>query len=42
MGVFTQADQALEWRGGQEIVRIEPWGAGQPPGARDGVGDDPR
>ena len=28
MGVFTQADQALEWRGGQEIVRIEPWGPG--------------
>ena len=28
MGVFTQADQVLEWRGGQEIVRIEPWGPG--------------
>src|SRR5690349_8874281 len=26
MGVFTHADQALEWRGGHEIVRIEPWG----------------
>jgi alpha-D-xyloside xylohydrolase len=28
MGVFTHGDQALEWRGGQEIVRIEPWGPG--------------
>ena len=28
MGVFTHADQALEWRGGHEIVRIEPWGPG--------------
>ena len=26
MGVFTHADQALEWRGGHEIVRVEPWG----------------
>jgi alpha-D-xyloside xylohydrolase len=26
MGVFTQGDGALEWRGGHEIVRIEPWG----------------
>jgi alpha-D-xyloside xylohydrolase len=26
MGVFTHGDQALEWRGGHEIVRIEPWG----------------
>ena len=26
MGVFTHADQALEWRGGHETVRIEPWG----------------
>ncbi len=26
MGVFTPDDQALEWRGGHEIVRIEPWG----------------
>src|SRR5690349_24370901 len=28
MGVFTHADQALEWRGGHETVRIEPWGPG--------------
>jgi alpha-D-xyloside xylohydrolase len=28
MGVFTHGDQALEWRGGQETVRIEPWGPG--------------
>ncbi|HYX60144.1 MAG TPA: TIM-barrel domain-containing protein, partial [Streptosporangiaceae bacterium] len=28
MGVFTHADQALEWRGGHEIVRVEPWGPG--------------
>src|SRR5579875_3251416 len=27
MGVFTQSGSALEWRGGHEIVRIEPWGA---------------
>src|SRR6266480_6843263 len=26
MGVFAHADRALEWRGGHEIVRIEPWG----------------
>ena len=26
MGFFTQSDTALEWRGGHEIVRIEPWG----------------
>ncbi|HEY2270073.1 MAG TPA: hypothetical protein VGI96_46165, partial [Streptosporangiaceae bacterium] len=26
MGVFTRDDQALEWRGGHETVRIEPWG----------------
>jgi len=26
MGSFTQSDTALEWRGGHEIVRIEPWG----------------
>ena len=26
MGSFTQSDAALEWRGGHEIVRIEPWG----------------
>jgi alpha-D-xyloside xylohydrolase len=28
MGVFTHGDQVLEWRGGQEIVRVEPWGPG--------------
>ena len=28
MGVFTHGDQVLEWRGGQEIVRIESWGPG--------------
>jgi alpha-D-xyloside xylohydrolase len=27
MGVFTQSGSALEWRGGHETVRIEPWGA---------------
>ncbi len=27
MGFFTQRGAALEWRGGQETVRIEPWGA---------------
>ncbi|HET9973541.1 MAG TPA: TIM-barrel domain-containing protein, partial [Streptosporangiaceae bacterium] len=27
MGVFTRDDQALEWRGGHETVRVEPWGA---------------
>src|SRR5882724_8537704 len=26
MGSFTQSGAALEWRGGHEIVRIEPWG----------------
>ena len=26
MGSFTQSETALEWRGGHEIVRIEPWG----------------
>jgi alpha-D-xyloside xylohydrolase len=26
MGVFTRDDQALEWRGGHETVRVEPWG----------------
>jgi len=26
MGVFTHGDGALEWRGGHETVRIEPWG----------------
>jgi alpha-D-xyloside xylohydrolase len=26
MGVFTHGDRALEWRGGSEIVRLEPWG----------------
>ena len=26
MGVFTHDDRALEWRGGHETVRIEPWG----------------
>ena len=26
MGSFTQSDTALEWRGGHEIVRVEPWG----------------
>ena len=26
MGVFTRGDRALEWRGGHETVRIEPWG----------------
>src|SRR5579875_639788 len=26
MGVFTQTDGALEWRGGHETVRVEPWG----------------
>ena len=28
MGVFTRDDQALEWRGGHETVRVEPWGPG--------------
>ncbi|HZC39860.1 MAG TPA: glycoside hydrolase family 31 protein [Streptosporangiaceae bacterium] len=27
MGVFAQRDGALEWRGGHETLRIEPWGA---------------
>lgn len=26
MGVFTQSGAALEWHGGHETVRIEPWG----------------
>ena len=26
MGSFTQSGTALEWRGGHETVRIEPWG----------------
>src|ERR1700760_4900751 len=26
MGVFTQSGSALEWRGGHETVRLEPWG----------------
>jgi alpha-D-xyloside xylohydrolase len=26
MGAFTRSGQALEWRGGHETVRIEPWG----------------
>ncbi len=26
MGSFTQSDAALEWHGGHETVRIEPWG----------------
>ncbi|HEY4465226.1 MAG TPA: TIM-barrel domain-containing protein [Streptosporangiaceae bacterium] len=26
MGVFTQSAAALEWRGGHETVRVEPWG----------------
>jgi len=26
MGVFTRDDQALEWRGGHETVRVDPWG----------------
>ncbi len=26
MGVFGQDGAAVEWRGGQETVRIEPWG----------------
>ena len=26
MGSFTQTGTALEWRGGHEIVRVEPWG----------------
>ena len=26
MGVFTQRGTALEWRGGHETVRVEPWG----------------
>jgi alpha-D-xyloside xylohydrolase len=26
MGVFSQDGSALEWRGGHEIVRVEPWG----------------
>jgi alpha-D-xyloside xylohydrolase len=26
MGVFTQSGDALEWRGGHEIVRIQAWG----------------
>jgi alpha-D-xyloside xylohydrolase len=26
MGVFTPDGEALEWRGGHETVRIEPWG----------------
>ena len=28
MGVFTQSGAALEWHGGHETVRIEPWGPG--------------
>ena len=28
MGVFTRDDRALEWRGGHETVRVEPWGPG--------------
>ena len=28
MGVYTHDHHALEWRGGHEIVRIEPWGPG--------------
>src|SRR6266571_8778810 len=27
MGVFTRDDRALEWRGGHETIRVEPWGA---------------
>jgi alpha-D-xyloside xylohydrolase len=27
MGTFARTDAALEWRGGHETVRIEPWGA---------------
>jgi alpha-D-xyloside xylohydrolase len=27
MGFFTRGDGALEWRGGHETVRVEPWGA---------------
>lgn len=27
MGVFTRRETALEWRGGHETVRVEPWGA---------------
>jgi alpha-glucosidase (family GH31 glycosyl hydrolase) len=27
MGVFSQHGTALEWRGGHETVRIEPWGS---------------
>ncbi len=26
MGIFTHSDTALEWRGGHETVRIQPWG----------------
>ncbi len=26
MGIFGQDGAAVEWRGGQETVRIEPWG----------------
>jgi alpha-D-xyloside xylohydrolase len=26
MGLFTQRDGALEWQGGHETVRVEPWG----------------
>ena len=26
MGSFTQSGTALEWHGGHETVRIEPWG----------------
>jgi alpha-D-xyloside xylohydrolase len=28
VGVFTQRDTAVEWRGGHETVRVEPWGPG--------------
>ena len=27
MGVCTQSGSALQWQGGHELVRIEPWGA---------------
>jgi len=33
----------LEWRGaGTEIVRVEPWGAGQPPGSAGTVWEEIR
>jgi alpha-D-xyloside xylohydrolase len=28
MGTLTRLGEALEWRGGHEIVRVEPWGPG--------------